>query len=139
MTPFCCLQNNENDIQACSEQTVTHTVLWCSLKELLFYIEYNPFCFKSIWAGILKLWPLLYIHAKVHENAVNAMVTCSYKWPTNSVCVSCMRLTYSSQDSLFHCKSIDPYRFQANHAYSSRTVAPSRGLAWTRPGEAWAK
>ena len=26
------------------------------LKELLFCMEYNPFCFKCLRAGILKLW-----------------------------------------------------------------------------------
>ena len=46
------------------------------------------------------------MHAEVHENAVNTMVRCSYKWPTNNICVSSMRLTYSSQDSLFHSKLI---------------------------------
>ena len=46
------------------------------------------------------------MHAKGHKNAVNAMVMCSYKWPTNNVCVSSMRLIYSSHDSLFHSKSI---------------------------------
>ena len=106
MMPLCCLQNNKNDIQAGSKQTVTLTVLWCSLKDLLFYMEYNSFCFKSLQAGILKLWPFLCMHAKVHENAVNAMVTCSYKWPTNNICVSSIRLTYSSQDSLFYSESI---------------------------------
>ena len=89
-----------------SEQTVTHTALWCSLKESLFCMEYNPFCFKCVRAGILKLWPLLYRHAKVHENAINTMVTCSYNWPTYNICVSSMRFTYSSQDSLFHSESI---------------------------------
>ena len=78
---------------------------------------------------MLKLWPLLYMHAKVHENAVNAMLTCSYKWPTNNVCVSAMKLTYSSQDLLFHSKSIHIRRFQFNHTYTSGTVAPSRRLA----------
>ena len=34
------------------------------------------------------------------------MMTCNYKWPTNIICVSSMKLTYSSQDSLFHSKSI---------------------------------
>ena len=28
------------------------------------------------------------MHTKVYENADNAMVTCSYKWPTNNVCDS---------------------------------------------------
>ena len=46
------------------------------------------------------------MHAKVHENAVNAMVTFSYKWLTNNVCVSSMKLTYSSQDLLFHSELI---------------------------------
>ena len=106
MMPFWCLQNNENGIRACSEQTVTHTALWHSLKESLFCMAYNPFCFKSIRTSILKLWSLLYRHAKVNENAVNAMVTCSYKWPTYNVCVSSIKLTHSSQDSLLYCKSI---------------------------------
>ena len=92
MMPLCCLQNNKNGIWACSEQTVTHTVLWHSLKESLFCMEYNPFCFKSVWAGKLKLWSLLYMHAKVHKNAVDTMVTCSYKWLTNNICVSFMKL-----------------------------------------------
>ena len=48
----------------------------------------------------------IYRHAKVHENAVDTIVTCSYKWPTNNFCVSSMKLTYSSKDSLFHSKSI---------------------------------
>ena len=65
-------------------------------------MDYNLFCLKSVRAGILKLWPLLYRHAKVHENADNAMVTCSYEWPTYNVCVSFMKLTYSSQDLLLH-------------------------------------
>ena len=42
----------------------------------------------------------------VHENAVNAMVTCSYKWLTYNISVSSMKLTYSSQDSLLHSESI---------------------------------
>ena len=42
----------------------------------------------------------------MHENAVNTMVTCSYKWPTYNVCASSAKLTYSSQDSLFHSESI---------------------------------
>ena len=88
------------------EQTITHTALWHSLKESLFCMEYNPFCFKSIRSGILKLWPLLYRHAKIHENAVYAMVTCSYKWPINSMCVSSVKLTCSSKDLLFHSESI---------------------------------
>ena len=106
MMPFCCLQNNENEMQACSEQTVKHTTLWHSLKESQFCMEHDPICFKSIRPDILKLWLLLYRHAKVQENAVKVMVTCSYKWLTNNVCISSMKLTYSSQDSLFHSKSI---------------------------------
>ena len=69
-------------------------------------MEYNLFCFKSVRGGILKLWPLLYIYVKVHKNVVNAMVTCNHKWPTNNICVSSMRLTYSSHDLLFHSESI---------------------------------
>ena len=107
MTPFCCLFRITKMIYGLrSEQTVTNTVLWCSLKESLFCMEENPFCFKCVRAGILKLLPLLYRHAKVHENAINTMVTCSYKWPTYNICVSSMRFTYSSQDSLFHSESI---------------------------------
>ena len=34
----------------------------------------------------------------MHENGVNAMVTCSYKWPTYNVCVNLMKLSCSSQD-----------------------------------------
>ena len=45
-----------------------------------------------------------------------------------------MKLTYSSQDLLFHSKSNN--RFQANHTYSSGAVSPLRGLARTRLGEA---
>ena len=79
MMPFCFLLNNENDIRACSEQTVTHTALivayslknQCSVWNIILYVS-NPYD-----AGILKLWPLLYRHPKVHKNAVNAMVTCS--------------------------------------------------------------
>ena len=56
-----------------SEQTVTHPALWHSLKESLFCMEYNPFWFKCIQAGILELRPLLYRHVKVHENAVNVV------------------------------------------------------------------
>ena len=89
-----------------SEQTVTRTALWHSSKESLFCMEYNPFCFKSVRAGILKLSPLLCTHTKVHKNAVNVMVTCSYKWPTYNVCVSYIKLTYSSHDSLLHSESI---------------------------------
>ena len=44
----------------------------------------------------------LYRHAKLHENAVNAMVTCSYKWLTYNICVYLMKLSYSSQDLLLH-------------------------------------
>ena len=62
--PFCLLQNNENDKWACSEQTVTHTAIWHSLRESLFCMDYNPFCFKSIQVVIQKLMPLLYIHEK---------------------------------------------------------------------------
>ena len=43
---------------------------------------------------------------KSTRNAINTMVTCSNKWPTYNVCVSSMRLTYISQDSLFHSESI---------------------------------
>ena len=139
MMPFCCLQNNKNDIQACSEQTVKHTVLQCSLKESLLCREYDPFSFKSVQAGILKLWPLLYLHAKGHENAVNAMVMCNYKWPTNNVCVSSIYEAHIQFTKFIIPQQIDPYRFQANHAYSSRNVAPSRGHARTRLEEAWAK
>ena len=46
------------------------------------------------------------MHVKVHENAVNTMVMCSYKWPTNNVFVSSMGLKYSSQDSSFHSELI---------------------------------
>ena len=48
----------------------------------------------------------LYRHVKVHENAINTMVTCGYKRPTYNACVSSMRLTYSSQDLLFHSELI---------------------------------
>ena len=48
----------------------------------------------------------LYRHAKVHENAFNAMVTCSYKWRTYNACVYFMKLSYSSQDSLLHSELI---------------------------------
>ena len=37
---------------------------------------------------------------------INTMVTYSYKWLTYNICISSMRLTYSSQDSLFHSESI---------------------------------
>ena len=33
-------------------------------------------------------------------------VTCSYKQPNYNICVSSTKLTYSSQDSLFHSESI---------------------------------
>ena len=46
------------------------------------------------------------MHAKVHENVVNAMVMCIYKWLTNNICVSSMKLTYSSQDLFLHSESI---------------------------------
>ena len=46
------------------------------------------------------------MHAKVHKNTVNTMVTCSYKWPTDNICVSSTRLKYSLQDSSFHSESI---------------------------------
>ena len=49
---------------------------------------------------------ILYRDAKVHENAFNAMVTCSYKWPTYNACVYFMKLSYSSQDSLLHSELI---------------------------------
>ena len=104
MMSLCCLQNNENDIQACSEQTVTHIALQHSLKESLFCMKQNPFCFKPVQAGILKLWPLLYRHAKVHENAVNTTATCSYQWLTYNIRVYFMKLTYSLQVLLLHSK-----------------------------------
>ena len=79
---------------------------------------------------MLKLWALLYRHAKVHEIAVNAIMAYGYKWPTYNICVSSMKLTYSSKDSLFHNESIHiDFKFQANHAYSPGTVGLSRGLA----------
>ena len=37
--------------------------------------------------GMLKLWPLLYKNAKVHEIAIDAMVIYSYKWPKYSASV----------------------------------------------------
>ena len=43
---------------------------------------------------------------KVCKIAVNAMGTYSYKWPTYNVCVYSVKLTLSSQDSLFHSKLI---------------------------------
>ena len=67
----------------------------------------QSFLFQIHTSQHIKVRPLLYMHAKVHENAVvDAMVMCSYKWPTNNVHVSSMRLTYSLQDSLFHSESI---------------------------------
>ena len=53
-----------------------------------------------------KVMALLYRYAKVHKDAVNAIVTCSYKWWTNDLCVSSMKHTYSSQDSLFYSELI---------------------------------
>ena len=57
-------------------------------------MEYNPFCFESVQAGILELWGLLlYPGMQKHKIAVNTMVTCSYKWPTYNVYVSSIKLT----------------------------------------------
>ena len=57
-------------------------------------MEYNPFCFESVQAGILELWALLlYPGMQKHKIAVNTMVTCSYKWPTYNVYVSSIKLT----------------------------------------------
>ena len=106
MTSFCYLQNNKNDIWACSEQTVTHTALWHSLKESLFCRECKSFLFQIRTSWHTKVIASFIQTCKIHKNAVNAMVTCTYNWQTNNVCISSMKLTYSSQDSLFHSESV---------------------------------
>ena len=86
------------------KQTVTHTDLWCSLKESLFCMESFLFQMRTSWHT--KVMTSFIQARKSTQNAINTMVTCSYKWLTYNVCVSSMRLTYSSQDSLFHSESM---------------------------------
>ena len=48
------------DKQACNYQIGLHKPIKYSLKEELFYIEWIGFCFESVRASILTLWPYKY-------------------------------------------------------------------------------
>ena len=119
-----------------SEQTVTHTALWHSFKNCC-----------SVWNVILLFQMCMSWHTKVMtsfiqackstQNAVNTLVTCSFKWLTYNVCVSSMKLTYSSKDSLFHSGSM--YIGFKLITPTVQELCPSSWLAQTRAGEAWAK
>ena len=89
MTRFCHLHLTDIFILACSKETIKPTELKYSLKESLFYVEWDSSLIKLVQACSQKLWwSVFWWHAKAHEIDVSAMVIDCQKWPHNYIRVN---------------------------------------------------
>ena len=104
MMPFCLLQDNKNDIQAYSKQTVVCTALWHSLKNQFFVYVWNIILFNLFW--ICTNWSTKVIYTGLQ------------KWPKLLLIQVVYEAHISLQDSLC-CSELVHYKFYAKYACSA--------------------
>ena len=97
--------------RVCGKETIIHMTTYQSFNESLFYIEQIGFCFKSVLAGIRKLWPSFQSYARRKENGGLQYVIIN---SPIKISVSSTKLKQNWKDSVCYSESINVLLGQTN-------------------------